>query len=295
MPDLAVLEDKAISQSLEEFSFSKDGFSFDDATFYQENTHRADLDDDDDHVDGDNFHMDVDPAAAPVDFFADDNAGGDDYGGDMMGGDDYGGDGHSNGSVGPGGEHSGPGNHFVPFDPRRNTNERDLVMTEGDGDSTMMDYFDNNFSGNWAGPEHWRMRKVIRRRMLLSPPNILPSFSCCYCLFPAETDPNAPKVPKVRKEKKEAFKIDFTTASDKDPKELLNELFAPVGKGASINLPGTSAASKKSKKKTKEKEKKDDHRLPDDMHFSSRQLVTLFLKPKFSVCPLHPLVLTEWR
>ena len=68
-------------------------------------------------------------------------------------------------------------------------------------------------------------------------------------------------------------------------KEIAKELFAPVTKGATINLPGTgtTSGSKKGRRKgTKDKEK-DDHRLPDDMHFSSRQLVTLFLKPKFYV------------
>ena len=66
-----------------------------------------------------------------------------------------------------------------------------------------------------------------------------------------------------------------------DLKEISKELFAPVTKGAGINLPGTSTVPKKGKRKPKEK--RDDHRLPDDMHFSSKQLVTLFLKPKFFV------------
>lgn len=89
--------------------------------------------------------------------------------------------------------------------------------------------------------------------------------------------------PKARREKKEAFKIDFLTPSDpdKDLKEISKELFAPVTKGAGINLPGTGTNTRKGKRKTKEK--RDDHRLPDDMHFSSKQLVTLFLKPKFFV------------
>lgn len=54
-------------------------------------------------------------------------------------------------------------------------------------------------------------------------------------------------------------------------------------KGAGINLPGTGATGAKRGKK--KKEKRDDHRLPDDMHFTSRQLLTLFLKPKFFVSP----------
>ncbi|GLB41719.1 putative regulatory subunit of the condensin complex, a complex required for conversion of interphase chromatin into mitotic-like condense chromosomes [Lyophyllum shimeji] len=267
LPDVAALEDKAISHSLAGFAFSKDALSFDDTTFFQDST-RRDLDDDEDDndagVDGGDG-MDIDGGGPPVeDFFVGPDAVQEDYGGDMMGGDDYGGDNNSNGSVGPQGSGDGQTGPFVPFDPRRAPNERDLVMamTDADGEEGMMDYFDQNFLKNWAGPEHWKLRRVIRR---------------------PDADANAANKPKARKEKKEAFKIDFLTPvdPDKDLKEIQKELFAPVTKGAGINLPGTGAAAKKSRKKTKDKEKRDDHRLPDDMHFSSKQLVTLFLKPKF--------------
>jgi condensin complex subunit 2 len=94
--------------------------------------------------------------------------------------------------------------------------------------------------------------------------------------------------PKATREKKEAFKIDFLSLAQKDLKDIAKELFAPVTKGTSITLPGTLSVSALRKggrgKKAKEKEKKNNHLLPDDMHFTSRQLVTLFLKPKFSVC-----------
>jgi hypothetical protein len=33
----------------------------------------------------------------------------------------------------------------------------------------------------------------------------------------------------------------------------------------------------------KPKGRRDEHTLPDDVHFTSKELVTLFLKPKFSV------------
>jgi condensin complex subunit 2 len=77
---------------------------------------------------------------------------------------------------------------------------------------------------------------------------------------------------KTRREKKEAFRIDFLTPSEQSIKETNKKLFAPSTRGMSITL----AAKKKSSKV-------DDQTLPDDMHFSSRQLVTLFLKPKFAV------------
>ena len=95
-------------------------------------------------------------------------------------------------------------------------------------------------------------------------------------------------MPKPRREKKEAFKLDFLTVDERDMKAIEKELFAPVTRGAGINLPGSGVSkakkgSRSKKSKPKEKEKKDDHLLPDDMHFTSRQLVTLFLKPKVSV------------
>lgn len=111
-------------------------------------------------------------------------------------------------------------------------------------------------------------------------------------LYTFTADASETTKPKAPREKKEAFKIDFTTPANKDLKEIAKELFAPAGRGASITLPGTSTARKGTRsKKSKEKEKKDDHRLPDDMHFTSRQLVTLFLKPKFSVSLLPVLLI----
>ena len=89
---------------------------------------------------------------------------------------------------------------------------------------------------------------------------------------------------KSKREKKEPFKIDFFTRSTKSQKEIAKELFAPVGKGGSITLPHFSKS--KRGRKGKERELRSENTLPDDMHFSSRQLVTLFLKPKFAVSSL---------
>lgn len=120
----------------------------------------------------------------------------------------------------------------------------------------------------------------------------------CFVLsfFRFQTADAAEAAPKPRKERKEPFKIDFLTPAQKDPKEIQKELFAPVTRGAGITLPeaSTSKTSKKSGRGRKgkgaeKKEKRYDQTLPDDMHFSSRQLVTLFLKPQFSVCCLVPL------
>jgi hypothetical protein len=39
-----------------------------------------------------------------------------------------------------------------------------MAMTDADGDGGMLDYFDQSLLKNWAGPEHWKLRKTVRRR-----------------------------------------------------------------------------------------------------------------------------------
>ncbi|KAI0766563.1 barren [Trametes elegans] len=279
LPDIDALDDQEISQSLEDFSFGRDSFSADD-TFFRDGTHAPELDDDDDD---DNVFNDMhDPAnpmdvdggsgsAAPVeDFFVGEQAVPDDYAGEYAG--DYGAAG-DNGSVNGSDDANGeprPTGDFVPFDPRKAPNERGLVMAMADADAdggVMMDYFDSNFLKNWAGPEHWKLRKVVRR-----------------------PDASEGTASRPKREKKEAFKIDFLTPADEDLKTRSKKLFAPVTRGAGINLPGPSTSKGASKKggrgrkaKEREKEKRAEQTLPDDMHFSSKQLVRLFLKPEFSL------------
>ncbi|OBZ74209.1 hypothetical protein A0H81_05851 [Grifola frondosa] len=125
--------------------------------------------------------MDIDDGPAPAeDFFVGDQAVGDDFGGADFGGSDFA-----------------------------------EVTTEGnnEGGGLMMDYFDQSFLKNWAGPEHWKLRKVVRR--------------------PEAADAAAAK---PKREKKEAFKIDFLTPAEKGIKELSKELFAPVTRGRGLRF-----------------------------------------------------------
>ena len=158
-----------------DFSFTKNAMAFDDTTMFVDNTRQFGGDDDDDDDAGDTgFGFGgMENGNAPVeDFFTGADAVNDDFAGDF-GGDDFGGDNdnHSNGGDAMGGGHAGEGEGgrsgpFVPFDPRRLPNERDFVlaMNDADGEGGALDYFDQNILKNWAGPEHWKLRKVIRRR-----------------------------------------------------------------------------------------------------------------------------------
>lgn len=194
LPNLDGLDYKSIVPSLRDFSFSSNNFSFDEDSnsMYRDDTFaftQPEFDDDDDNAGGSDpigytqenigggetlDGGDTQDPALVQDFFSGDQANQDGYGGDgdYGGDDDFGGDGE-NGSVSADADHnvdggmSGPGRGaFVPFDPTKGPNERDLIMgmMDADAEGGMMDYFDKNVLKNWAGPEHWKLGKVIRKR-----------------------------------------------------------------------------------------------------------------------------------
>lgn len=62
----------------------------------------------------------------------------------------------------------GPGSsHLGPFDPHRQGQGHEIVLTLGEGGDIgsggMFEYFDKGFGKSWAGAEHWRLRKVSRK------------------------------------------------------------------------------------------------------------------------------------
>ena len=60
-------------------------------------------------------------------------------------------------------------------------------------------------------------------------------------------------------------------------------MFEPPTKAGSLSLPAKQCAYIGGKKNKKAADKREEKLLPDDMHFSSRQLLSLFLKPRFTV------------
>ncbi|KAI1341560.1 condensin complex subunit 2/barren [Xylariaceae sp. FL0016] len=102
----------------------------------------------------------------------------------------------------------------------------------------ILGYFDQALQKNWAGPEHWRIRKI--------------------------KDANKPETARPRKEK-EPFEVDFSSPLDQ---KLAEQIYTQASSNSAISL-----AKKDWKSKTR-------NLLPDDKHFNSKQLVSLFLKPK---------------
>ncbi|KAL9042747.1 MAG: hypothetical protein Q9180_000364 [Flavoplaca navasiana] len=127
------------------------------------------------------------------------------------------------------------------FNPKDSENVVTLHLNDGNGDhDDIMSYFDNALKKNWAGPEHWRIRRIKDTSK------------------PAESGP-------VKRKEKAPFEIDFLSPLDPSLAELI---YTPAASNSAISLP-------KSQWKSKTR-----NLLPDDKHFNSRQLLRLFLKPK---------------
>ncbi|EAS28748.3 condensin complex component cnd2 [Coccidioides immitis RS] len=105
----------------------------------------------------------------------------------------------------------------------------------------ILSYFDNALRKDWAGPEHWKIRRIKETAAS-----------------------NSNSAPRQRKEK-EPFEINFSLPLDPAVAEMI---YTQTSSNSVISLP-------KSQWKTKGR-----NLLPDDKHFNSRNLLRLFLKPK---------------
>lgn len=126
------------------------------------------------------------------------------------------------------------------FDPDKPRYGVTLRHGEDDEQENILNYFDKALQKNWAGPEHWKIRKVKDAAKVAN----------------ATTN---------KRKEKEPFEIDFLAPMSQ---ALADALYTPCSSNSSISLP-------KSQWKSKTR-----NLLPDDKHFNSRQLLRLFLKPK---------------
>jgi condensin complex subunit 2 len=138
---------------------------------------------------------------------------------------------------------------------------------EGGADG-MFDYFDQHLVKNWAGPEHWKMRKGVGAMPGAKGECLRAGLEADIADTSTGADADGPSgssAPKAAPRKsKEAFVIDFTTPAGAMSSA---ELFAPAKGGVGIMLPRNKGAA-------------DLHLLPEDRHFSSRELLRLAIKPR---------------
>ncbi|WWC59441.1 uncharacterized protein I303_101997 [Kwoniella dejecticola CBS 10117] len=274
VPSIEAVQDLYISDTLQTFRFSSDPDSVPDFTTLLGLKDSFNDDESRPVFEEDGYGSFPAPALAGDgevhDFFGDENfdagpSGGFDDGASMAGDDMDAQDAYSGPGMGGSLAMAGPGEHLGPFDPRRQAGSGELVMafSAGNDDAEgMFDYFDKGLGKAWAGADHWKLRKVAKR-----------------------VDANAAAggstaATKTAKAAKASFTIDF--ASPSTTATSSKTLFAPASK-SSISLPSNRASASKSSRKTSAVKRREEWLLPDDMHFSSRQLLRLFLKPKFSL------------
>ncbi|KIW03249.1 uncharacterized protein PV09_05470 [Verruconis gallopava] len=126
------------------------------------------------------------------------------------------------------------------FDPDKSQYAVSLRHHQDDEQENILNYFDKALSKNWAGPEHWKIRRV-------------------------KDAAKAANTPATKRKEKEPFEIDFMAPMSQ---ALADALYTPASSNSVITLP------------KKEWHTKTRNLLPDDKHFNSRQLLRLFLKPK---------------
>jgi condensin complex subunit 2 len=134
---------------------------------------------------------------------------------------------------------------FDPANPQGDVYGVSLNHRDDNDHENILAYFDNALKSQragWAGHEHWRIRKIK--------------------LAAASAENPAPV--RQRKEK-EPFEIDFLSPMSQSATEMV---YTMASSNSVISLP-------KAQWKTKGR-----NLLPDDRHFSSRSLLSLFLKPK---------------
>ncbi|KAF9583624.1 hypothetical protein BGW38_009010 [Lunasporangiospora selenospora] len=135
----------------------------------------------------------------------------------------------------------------------------DLVETDdlmGKSNIDMYSYFDSALLRNWAGPEHWKLRRVPREK---------PNATALAGATPGAdgTQPTGDDEAPKKKGGKVPFVIDFVNSEEVDE----DDLFAPADPASLKFSASTEAENHKSK-----------HLLPDDVHFSSKQLLRMFTK-----------------
>ncbi|KAF9330868.1 hypothetical protein BG006_006220 [Podila minutissima] len=123
----------------------------------------------------------------------------------------------------------------------------------GKGSTDIYSYFDAALMRNWAGPEHWKLRRIPKDKNSAA--------ATTADGVPVEEGPK-------KRSAKEPLVINFLDAEEVDE----DEIFAPAETSSLMFTASHEAENRKSK-----------HVLPDDVHFSSKQLLRMFMKPTFII------------
>lgn len=131
----------------------------------------------------------------------------------------------------------------VGFDPH-NKQYSVTLSSDPNPHENILSYFDTALQKNWAGPEHWRIKRIKDARSAAAGPAV------------------------TKRKEKQPFKIDFAAPTTQ---ALADALYTRPASASAITLPKAQWRSRTR------------NLLPDDKHFHSQDLIRLFLKPKARV------------
>ncbi|KAJ1947504.1 hypothetical protein EC988_005415, partial [Linderina pennispora] len=139
------------------------------------------------------------------------------------------------------------------------------LSTAADEDN-LLSYFDTNLAKGWAGPEHWRLpisRTAMKRQHEQQKEAVEVNGEEA-----ANNEEAAGADPKRKRSEKQAFFVDFMNGPDLS----VETLFAKPARASAITM-------------TRKAIMNQDHSLPEDVRFSSKNLFNLLLKPRLKFNP----------
>ncbi|CCF59147.1 hypothetical protein KAFR_0G01140 [Kazachstania africana CBS 2517] len=145
------------------------------------------------------------------------------------------------------------------------TDQFSTSAADGLFEKDLIAYFDDNFSKNWRGREHWKVRN-FKKRNLTEEANFKNTESKTDNSSESTTDLTQVTKHDAQhsKKKKTGLEIDFFNLDD----NLEANVFATSKKPSQIEMPQRLRTN-------------DLHYLlPDDFHFSADKITTLFIKPR---------------
>ncbi|PIA14457.1 barren [Coemansia reversa NRRL 1564] len=135
-----------------------------------------------------------------------------------------------------------------------------LKMSEDE--DNLLSYFDTKLARGWAGPEHWRLpiSRAVMQKQLLPHMQQTGDDEAAAGADDAEA--------KRKRTDKQVYYTDFMNGTDVNAAEL----FAKPVRASVITMSKKAAQNQ-------------NHTLPEDVHFSSKNLFNMFLKPKLRFNP----------
>lgn len=132
------------------------------------------------------------------------------------------------------------------------------------GDQDMLNYFDSTLVKNWAGPEHWKLRRPVEKKPTTTTTTTTPTSASN-----AEQQSDRSSRRSSTKRQMADFLLPFRDVLNEEADAPQEKVFEPASRKPALSRDVLN--------------KLPDNILPEDIHFSSKLLLQYSLKPAFPV------------